>query len=862
MYTVSLSDLGASDLPRAGGKGANLGELIRAGLPVPPGFVVTTAAFDAATADVPRDDPAAARAAVEKAEMPDDVRTELLSAYRRLGGGPVAVRSSATAEDLPGASFAGQQETFLDVRGEDALVDAVRRCWASLWTDRAVAYRERQEVDPSSVSLAVVVQKMADADAAGVMFTANPATGRRDETVISAAWGLGESVVGGTVGTDDLVVDRAGRVRSRTTADKAVMTVATGRGTAEAPVPLEQRCVPVLDDAQAAELARLGARVQEHFGCPEDVEWARADGEFLLVQARPITALPEPEGAPPTEWPVEDPTGMYVRASMPNPLSPLFADLVDPAVERSLRRLFAEGLGRDLLRDGDVGLPTINGYAYYHYTRRGMWRMTAATPRALPLMRGAVERWRTVARPRYASAVDRRARRDLAALPAGELLDESAALLEEGCGYYTSVQTIIPVAVTTEVGFTRFYEALVRRAGDPPAAAFLLGFDSTPIRAEKSLYDVATWTRQRPALAAAVRDGGTPDDPDFQARFRAHLQRYGHTVYNLDLAEPVPADDPAPVLDTLRFFLDGGVDPHERQRRAAVRRAEATAAVRARLDPLRRAAFDRLLAAAQAAAPVREDALADVGLAWPLIRRMLHELGGRLAAAGAILAPEDVHWLRAVEVHGLATAWDEGSRALPDHSADVAGRRALWRARRRVTPPQMLPHSTWLRVFDSMMPAPADAQEGPVLRGVAASAGSVTGAARVVTGPADFARFVPGDVLVASVTTPAWTPLFARAAAVVTDIGGPLSHGSIVAREYGIPAVLGTGVATRRIADGEQIRVDGGTGTVTLLDGGAEGTGAAAPARPRVGRPTAVAGAAALGAVAAAVGAAMWWRRR
>ncbi|MGE0297475.1 MAG: PEP-utilizing enzyme [Pseudonocardia sp.] len=322
----------------------------------------------------------------------------------------------------------------------------------------------------------------------------------------------------------------------------------------------------------------------------------------------------------------------------------------------------------------------------------------------------------------------------------------------------------------------------------------------------------------------------------------------------------------------MRFFLDGstgaGADPHERQRRAAARRAEATAAVRARLDPLRRAVFDRLLAAAQAAAPVREDALADVGLGWPLIRRMLRELGRRLVAAGAIGAAEDVHWLRAAELRELVRAWDAGGRSLPDHGAAVADRRALWRGRRRVAPPQMLPHSTWLRMFDSMMPAPSSTQAGPVLRGVPASAGSVTGPARVVAGPADFARFVPGDVLVATITTPAWTPLFARAAAVVTDIGGPLSHGSIVAREYGIPAVLGTGVATRRIADGERVHVDGGAGTVTLLDEpagvvdaapGGTGRAAASVASVAAGLAAAAAAAAVGGAV---VGAVAGWRRR
>jgi hypothetical protein len=553
-YTIALDAPGRADLAVVGGKGANLGEFTRAGFPVPRGFVLTTAAYDAFVAsagirgEILRlaagpDGADAIRALFSAADVPVDVRDELLGAYTELGAPAVAVRSSATAEDLPGASFAGQQDSFLDVRGPDALVAAVRDCWASLWTGRAVAYRAQRGIDPGSVSLAVVVQEMVDADAAGVMFTANPATGRRDETVVSAAWGLGESVVGGSVTTDDLVVDRSGTLLSRTTADKAVMTVPTGGGTRQVPVPEERRRMPVLDDAAAAELARLGARIEEHLGGPQDVEWVRADGRFAVVQARPVTALPEPEAEPPTDWPVPDPTGMYVRASiveqLPDPLTPLFADLVDGSVARSLQALFTEALGEGVVRDGDVGLPTINGYAYYHYSRRGMLRLLRRIPQAMRLLRGGesggIGRWRTSARPRYAGTVERWAKRPVAALRAGELLDGASALLDAATEYYTSVQTIIPIAVTSEVSFTAFYDRLVRRTGDPPASGFLLGFDSTPIRAEKSLHDLATWIRGRPRLAAALAGPDLPDEApagvdtsewaQWRERLQAHLDR-------------------------------------------------------------------------------------------------------------------------------------------------------------------------------------------------------------------------------------------------------------------------------------------------------------------------------------------------
>jgi pyruvate,water dikinase len=251
------------------------------------------------------------------------------------------------SEDLAEASFAGQQDTYLNVRGHDALLASVRDCWASLWTARAMAYRARQHIDPAEVRLAVVVQQMVPADAA---VTANPANGRRDEIVIGAAWGLGEAVVSGAVTTDDLVVGKqTGEIHSRTIAEKSVMTVYADHGTAEQPVPAEQQARPVLSDRAAAELADIGARIEAHFGVPQDIEWARAGESFYIVQSRPITALPEPEAAPPTDWSVPDPSAYYFRASiveqLPDPLSPLFADLADQAVTRSLDRLFQEILG-------------------------------------------------------------------------------------------------------------------------------------------------------------------------------------------------------------------------------------------------------------------------------------------------------------------------------------------------------------------------------------------------------------------------------------------------------------------------------------------------------------------------------------
>ncbi|WP_461189323.1 PEP/pyruvate-binding domain-containing protein [Arthrobacter sp. Z4-13] len=876
-YVNDLADAGRDDVSVAGGKAVGLGGLIQAGLPVPPGFVLTTAAYshfvtenhlDAAIQElaslppqaVPRDYADASEritALFRSGTIPAGIAAELSASYGHLGGDTaVAVRSSATAEDLASASFAGQQDTYLNVRGTDALAKAVIDCWASLWTARAMAYRAREGVGPDEVRLAVVIQQMVEAEAAGVMFTANPANGRRDQTVVSAAWGLGESVVSGTVSTDDVTVDAGtGSVVSRQTADKEVMTVYAENGTREQPVAAARRREPVLDDRAAAELAGYGQRIADHFGAPQDIEWARAGGQFFILQSRPITALPEPAADTPETWPLPYPKGLYFRASiveqLPDPLTPLFADMIDGSVARSLQSLLAQAVGRNVIRDGDIRLPTVNGYAYYYYRSSGMWRLMGKSLTAVgALARGkahmGVSGWREFSHPRYERVI-----RDWSAKPVGELSGEELlagvqALLDAGTVYYTAVQSIIPLAATSELSFRAFYDKLVRRDGDPPAQTFLLGYDSEPIRAEKSLHDLAGWARSDPGLSAALLDRptavlaecqrtgsppGAVDDVLWQEwcfAFQEHLGLFGHTVYNLDFASPVPADDPSALLNTVKFYLRGqGTDPHERQRLSTERRENLTSQMAGRLGPRRRAAFLRLLRWAQDTAPIREDALADVGLAWPLLRRMLLELGQRLVESSVIASADDVFWLRHQELRsavefGLAEPGARAGAAItgadrPVRAAAVEERRMLWRGQAKAAAPQLLPENRWMeKAFGSMMPAGSQHQPGDIIKGVGASAGRVSAPARVLTGPQDFGQMVPGDVLVARITTPAWTSLFAMASAVVTDVGGPLSHSSIVAREYGIPAVLGTGVATQRLSTGQQISVDGDAGTVTI----------------------------------------------
>jgi pyruvate,water dikinase len=485
-----------------------------------------------------------------------------------------------------------------------------------------------------------------------------------------------------------------------------------------------------------------------------------------------------------------------------------------------------------------VRLTTINGYAYYAIRMHASFlvRFVPMMARLLTWISRADRRWKEEARPAYRAVVARWDGIDVATSSRERLVAGADEIVMAAARHYLAIQSsVMPAAYMTEALFSATYERLIRRPGDPPAVTFLLGFQSAPIRAEESLWRLAEWVRDRPDLRtwllgtdarharARLEEAAAPPgiDPgawrDFSAPLRDQLARFGHMVYDLDFAKPVPADDPAPIIDELRSFVAGeAANPIERRRAAVATRGAATARLLARLSNPRRALFRRLLALAQRFGPLREDALADVGLGWPVVRRILRELGGRLAAAGAIEERADVLSLTADELRSAAEP--PGAGRPPDNRRTaIRERKATAAGQAAAAPPPFLPVRGGARFFgidwSRWMPARMPEPDGQI-RGIATSPGRVTAPARLVRGPEEFDQMKPGEVLVPRITTPAWTPLFALASGVVTDVGGPLSHGSIVAREYRIPAVLGTGDATARIRTGERLTVDGDAGLV------------------------------------------------
>jgi pyruvate,water dikinase len=574
-----------------------------------------------------------------------------------------------------------------------------------------------------------------------------------------------------------------------------------------------------------------------------DIEWALCDGRVHILQARPITGLPDVFVPKPEEWELPSPDGRYMRASiidmMPDPLSPLFATMGVPIYNESILQMMVDITGsRKENLPGDV-IQTIQDYAYMrvNFSAREWWAMVVKMgPKLINLIRSGPDHFRHVALPEYERQVEVLQREPVDQLSLRELWADAHALTSAAMDHLSILQVdTLGAAAGSEGLFTALYKRWFQAENDPPARAFVMGYDSTPVRAEKSLYDLAQWARERPDLrayllgsaaseiSASIEAHNAPEgvqSPVWEGwldRLQAHIEQYGHLLYDLDFAKPVPSEDPTPQLETMKMYLQGeGADPHARQRRLEESRSQATEKLLERARGLRGWAVQKALGWAQSVGEVREDSIASIGLAYPRLRENLKEIGRRMADAKAIRQPVDIFWLKAEEIESRFPLI-QAQETLQPMTEAIEKRRKRREAEARIMPPTQLPPSkTYMGIpIEVFVPGEGGAEAGR-LKGVGASAGLVTGTACVLRGPEDFDRMRPGGILVAKLTTPAWTPLFAMAAGVVTDIGGPLSHGSIVAREYGIPAVLGTGAATRVIETGQQITVDGDAGYVTL----------------------------------------------
>ncbi len=819
----SLQRFSRADLERAGGKAVNLGELIRARFPVPPGFVATTAAYDrfvtynglaetiARTLQETPGNGATIRVAFEAATIPHEIEQSIRAAYHQLGQRSVAVRSSATAEDLPEAAFAGQHDTYLNIVGSEALLHAVRRCWASLWTDRAIAYRAHRGVDQQTVKLAVVVQRLVAAEVAGVMFTANPVTGARDETVIDASPGLGEAIVSGLVTPDHLVLRKrpwGWRIAERRPGQhEVIIRPGAGGGTEEVEGSTLTE-VSALPDRALRQLARLGTAIQRQFGGPQDVEWAWADGTPFILQARPITALPSPppkanraqrliashfaEMLPVRPYPLDLDTWI---SALGGALEPLFGLL---GLDWSLRGLFEEDDGIVVRCNPRLPRPT--------------WKTPLAPLRLVPrILRYNPLHWQSDAL--LAETITRA--HDLESLDLQTMAwEELLAVVEAAKAICFLAGGEIRCRYFPRAAFSvlrlRILLTLFRQTGQ--FGTLISSADNKTVEMNRVLEELAYQVRSDPNLAdtfaahpaealwSALEE--QPAGRAFLIELRDFLDRYGHreTVTSTAL-QPTWKDAPAVALGVVRSFAacppplpDGRpawqIAPDEILRHPLLRFA-----------PLR-SAFLEILAEARTLIQIREDTHFYATMSLPILRRTSFEFGRRLVAAGIIDTPHDIFHLKLAELEEVGGLLPPPKELAAELRAAVQ-RRKIERAGLEGTPlvdPRLFPQR---------------ALEGnALLSGTSGSPGVAEGPARIVRDGAEFEKLVQGDVLVAPYTNPSWTPLFQRAVAVVVDSGSFGSHAAIVAREYGIPAVMATRSATRTLHDGEWVRVDGNRGIV------------------------------------------------
>jgi rifampicin phosphotransferase len=717
---------------RVGWKAFNLARLAAMGSPVPSGFVVTPAA----------------RAAWDLAEP------ALASAAAELGGKVFAVRSSGVAEDLGGASYAGMYETLLNIAPAD-LAAAVKQVSGSAGAERARAYRRThgRAARPAPAPIAVLVQVMVEAEAAGVAFSADPISGDREGAVVVAVRGLGERLVTGEAVGDEWVV-RGAEARCRRSREQAI------------------------DAAQARQIAMLARSAEAQLGAPQDIEWAISGGKLFLLQARPITALPEP-----TSWAPPHPSwwlrNFRLGEWLPEPLTPLFADWLLPVLERGFARAMSAQVGIDLRTERAI----VNGW---YYTTP---QPHADGPVALQLLRHP----RVLLRlPKIALLVlhPERTPRTLARMTC----EWREQLLPR---YHRTVEAADATATTTAppAELVRLIEQLADLAGEYAWSVATLAGSEWKIEAALGRFCRKHLSRleQSPQLLVSGLAGSEPELP-------------AHAVHSIDWYWPTAGelDTPAPAADVARGH-----------RQLAARRKTAEAACRAALAHRRRLRrrFDRLLAIAQTYAVVREQQTRQLTLGWPILRRCALQLGDHLARHDRIGEAEDVFFLVRAELEAALAG-----QPLPPRAIDE--RNARWQRQRRLAAPLELGNAPAAarRIVNRAIEASRNrtSETDPTLVGEPASPGRASGPIHIILDPADFATFRPGEVLVARATAPAWTPLFAKAAAVVTDGGTLAAHASLIAREYGIPAVVATGDATSRLHDGQTVTVDGSGGIVQL----------------------------------------------
>jgi len=877
MYILDLSDIGDAGPKLVGGKAANLARLIKAGFQVPPGFVITTGAYHQATGDRGQGtaDVRTVSDAIMSGTMPAELEDQVHNAYSKLAiqktnrYAKVAVRSSATAEDLAGLSFAGQYESYLNIGSVNELLAAVRQCWASLWSERAAAYRARNNMGQERIAMAVVVQRMVDAESAGVLFTVDPVSGSRSHLLANAVAGLGEGLASGRMQPDEYRIERS--------SFKAEINPSTPLRTGK------QKAEAILSGEQIRELARTALEIEKLFGAPQDIEWAFQKGRLHILQSRNVTAFKERRTYP-IGW--GDPANKALagsqlvfwcnwntRENMAYPLKPMawsfFNDILVPEI---MKVLYGIGPGSPLEHHCHF-IDLVDGRAYWNMTLLAGHPFSRTTimkllgkldmeayrafsalaaegifkPARLPipwwsLMRPFVQNALTflsfpwLASPKW---IERRCASFWAQAEEYVNLDldgrSTQEIFAEARRYgYVIAKFAFPLLIIASkslVGIS-IIERLIRKwpdirsddllAGIPgnkttetALELFKLSMAPPSVREIFTQTDITTIERVRQIDAELGRTGA---GRDYLGRIGKFLADYGHRgMKDLDVGYPSWKEDPTYVYQMIASYMGLGPDdlnPLMQFDRAAAKRQAVEREIERRLSIslpdrlllVRRWLFRWARGLVHDFLPWRENEKFYGIKVFPGSRRIIAEAGRRYAKAGILEQADDIFYLTIPEVEQR-----EAGAAPPTSEVRemVKQRKAGWE-RQVLQPTPFIVRSDWA----PWIPEPA-AGDGRTLHGVAASSGTATGLARIIREPSQAHLFKKGEILVAPYTEPGWAPLFLLAGGLVMEVGGAICHGAIVAREYGIPAVVGVKGAAAAIKDGDRITVDGNAGTVT-----------------------------------------------
>ena len=860
-YVLGFEEIDQTQVAVAGGKGAQLGELSRIdGVRVPAGFCVTTFAFQRIMADAPSIDSrfdrlsrlnpddresisthsAELRRTVEGIVVPDDVAAAITSAVARLGEqSAYAVRSSATAEDLPTASFAGQQDTYLNVVGPAAILQHIVRCWASLFTERAVTYRLRNGFDHRKVHMAVVVQQMVFPHAAGVLFTADPVTSNRKVASVEASFGLGEAFVAGRVNADVYKV-RDGEVVAKAVATKQLAVHASpAGGTQEQPIELAQQEQPALTDAQVVQLAQLGRRIEAHFGCPQDIEWCLVDDGFQIVQSRPITTLfPIPDvsdganhvyvsvGHQQMMTDTMQPLGLSVwQLTALRPMydagGRLFVDVTqelaspagragllgvlgrgDPLIRDALQTILDRGDFIPSLPDGSPGGPPAGG-----------------APAPIETDPAIVAE--LIARTQASIAA---LERDIRTKSGSALLDFILADIQELKRVLSDPSSMQVIMAGMEATWW-LNEKLQAWLGETNAADTLTQSVPHNVTSEMglALLDVADVIRPYPEVVAFlhnVEDERFLDElPKFaggrEARdaIRAYLDRYGmRCVGEIDITRPRWSERPTTLVPVILGNIKN-LEPGAAKRRFEQGRQEASKKAQELLERLRTLPdgeqkadeAKRMIDRVRTFSGYREYPKYGMVSRYFVYKQALLEEAERLVHAHVLREQEDIFFLTFQELQEVVR-----TREVDDQL--IRQRKDAFRSYQALTPPRVLTSDGEIVTGEYRR----DDLPAGALVGLAVSAGTVEGRARVILDMGE-AELDPGDILVTTHTDPSWSPLFVAINGLVTEVGGLMTHGAVIAREYGLPAVVGVEQATQLIRDGQRIRVNATDGYIEIL---------------------------------------------